>query len=220
MKVKAEGIADILADYENNNMTTEHVLEWVRQFDIADQEFILDELLHIFRQTYVSKMRCRKLLTSYIKHWANEFKYDSIPSFISETIFLDLQPPHKSQRELLDLLDEILLESYGCSLTQSGQKVKRYVYLDDILSTGGTLYKNLNDWFNKMSDIDPTKTNFQLVDAKKIRINICLLCCHSWGLSNTEFRFMQSISPKIKGCIEWYWFFEVQNNLKNFDQSL
>mgnify|MGYP003410520815 FL=1 len=54
---KAESISALLSDYENNQMTAEHVLDWVSQFDGADQGFILEELLHIFKQTYFSKSK-------------------------------------------------------------------------------------------------------------------------------------------------------------------
>jgi len=220
MKVKAEGIADILADYENNNMTTEHVLEWVHQFDIADQEFILDELLHIFQRTYLSKTRCRQLLTSYIKYWAKEFKYDNIPSLISETIFLDLQPPHKSQKELLDLLDEILIESYGCNLAQSGQKAKRYIYLDDVLSTGGTIYRNLNDWLHSTSDIATTKTNYYFLKDNHLKLHIYLLCGHTWGTNNVEYRLIKSIGENIKKIVDTKAYYWIENNIKDYNPKL
>lgn len=220
MTDKAKAISHVLSDYENNKMTPEHILEWVNQFKIKDRDFVLDELLHIFQQTYFSKPRCRQLLKSSIEQWTSEFNYNNASSFIAETVFLDLQPTHKSQKELLDLLDEVLKESYGCSLEQSGKKIKRYIYLDDVLSTGNTIFRNLNEWFTSTSDIDCTKTNFQYIDLKKIKIKVCILCCHSWGLSNAEYRLMQSVHTSIKTHIKWYWFYEVQNNLKDFNQSL
>lgn len=220
MSEKAEAISHVLSDYENNKMTPEHILNWVNQFEVEDRGFILDELLHIFQQTYLSKSKCRQLLQTSIEQWAMKFNYNDISSFITETVFLDLQPPHKSQRELLDLLDEVLKEFYGCSLAQSGQKVKRYIYLDDVLSTGSTIFRNLDEWFKSTNDIDCTKTNFQFIDSRKIKVEICVLCCHSWGLSNAEYRLVQTVHPSIKTHVRWYWFYEVQNNLKDFNQHL
>lgn len=220
MKGKAEEIANILADYENNNMTPRHILEWVNQFDIADQEFILDELLHIFQQTYLSKKRCQQLLKSYIKHWTKEFKYDDVPSFIAETFFLDLQPAHKSQRELLDLVDEILIESYGCSLAQSGQKIKRYIYLDDILSTGNTVFRNLDGWLNAIGDIDVTKTNFQFLRDNHLKLYVYLICGHTWGASNVEFRLMKSVGENIKKIVDTKAYYWIENNVKDYNSKL
>lgn len=220
IQTKAIAIASILADYEKNDMTPEHILAWVSQFNEDDREFILEELLHIFKKTYFSKERCKKLLKSYLEYWTKEFHYSDVQSFIVETAFLDLQPPLKSQRKLLVFLDEILKEFYGCSLIYSGQQIKRYIYLDDVLSTGGTIYKDLEKWFNDNNNIDTTKTNFQFIKDKKININVCLLCCHTWGLSNTEYRLMQSIDASVKKNINWFWFHEIQNNLKGYNQSL
>lgn len=102
MVQKADSIAELLADYQNNTMTSEHILNWVSQFEDSDQEFILEELLHIFKQTYLSKENCKKRLKNYIEYWLKEFKYVDVPSFIKETVFLDLQPAHKSQKELIE----------------------------------------------------------------------------------------------------------------------
>jgi hypothetical protein len=41
MEEKAQRIVDIISDYENNAMTTEHVIDWVSQFEPDDQEFIV-----------------------------------------------------------------------------------------------------------------------------------------------------------------------------------
>lgn len=220
MITKAEAIVEILQDYENNEMTPDHILDWVSQFDESDREFVLDELLHIFEKTYLSKERCKELLKSYIEYWIKEFKYPDVPSFIAETTFLDLQPPQKSQRELLDLLDEILIEFYACSLAQSGLKTKRYIYLDDVLSTGGTVYKTLQEWFNDNSDIDPTKTNFQHVKEKRSQVFVYLICGHTWGANNVEFRFMKSLGAEVKNIIKIRAYHWIENNIKDYNSKL
>lgn len=112
---KAESISVLLSDYENNQMTAEHVLDWVSQFDGGDHDFILEELLHIFKQTYFSKSKCRQLLKSYVEFWTKEFNYATVASFIEETVFLDLQPAYKSQRELLDFTQIILYVAQSLS---------------------------------------------------------------------------------------------------------
>lgn len=159
---KADSIAELLADYQNNTMTSDHILNWVSQFEAGDQEFILDELLHIFKQTYLSKENCKQRLKNYIEYWIKEFKYVDVPSFIKETVFLDLQPAHKSQKELLILLNEILINEYNCDLSLSGQIAKRYIYLDDVLSTGGTIFRNLDDWFKTPNLIEVAKLTLSI----------------------------------------------------------
>ncbi|MEN0047519.1 MAG: hypothetical protein AAF806_10720 [Bacteroidota bacterium] len=49
MEKIAEHIADLLQDYREEdhiNFDADHVIKWVTQFELADQEFILQELLH------------------------------------------------------------------------------------------------------------------------------------------------------------------------------
>ncbi len=51
MEEKAQRIVNIVGDYENNVMISEHIIDWVSQFEREDQEFILDELAAIFEKT-------------------------------------------------------------------------------------------------------------------------------------------------------------------------
>ncbi|TDQ79762.1 phosphoribosyltransferase-like protein [Sphingobacterium yanglingense] len=220
MRGKATSIAEVLADYENNAMTTDHVLDWVSQFNEDDQEFVLDELLHIFKQTYLSKTECRKFIQSCLENWTKEFKYKDVASFIAETAFLDLQPEHKSQRELLNLLDEILIEHHDCNLTQSARRIKRYIYLDDVLSTGSKLFYDLDTWFKSSNNFNPAISNFQSIRDTKSPVLVVVICGHTWGADNAEFRLIKSVGTEIKKILAikaWYW---IENNIRGYKQKL
>jgi len=220
MREKATAITEVLADYENNPMTEDHILDWVNQFNEEDRAFVLEELLHIFKQTYLSKAECRKFLQSCLENWAKEFKYKNVTSFIVDTVFLDLQPTHKSQRELLNLLDEILMEHYNCSLTQSGVHIKRYIYLDDVVSTGSKLFFDLETWLKSDNSINPETSNFQSVQDNQTPILVTVICGHTWGAGNAEFRLIKSLGTEIKKILSIKAFYWIENNIKDYNPKL
>ena len=220
MEEKAQRIIDIIGDYENNAMTTGHVIDWVSQFEVGDQEFILDELAVIFEKTYYSKLKCKELLSGYLKYLKEHYKYADVPTFLKSTVFLDLQAEHKSQKELLALLNEIILEEYQMSLDDCGQVPGHYLYLDDVLSTGNTIYGQLANWLNEPNLTDGSKTNLAYLKAKNIKLSVCLLCMHQWGQSNVEYRLMVNIDNETKKHITYFRFYEIENNLKALKPAL
>ncbi|WP_374166366.1 hypothetical protein [Arcticibacter sp. MXS-1] len=174
MEAKAQQIADILADYENNRMTAEHVLDWVAQFDEGDQEFILDELTVIFKETYFSKMKCKSLINLFLTKLAEQLQYADVVAMLRDTVFLDVQPEHKSQKELLALLDEILQETYGLTRVDCGQFARHYLYLDDVLSTGNKACTDLQHWLKAANEIAADQTNFDYLKANNIKLTVCV----------------------------------------------
>ncbi|WP_156305777.1 phosphoribosyltransferase-like protein [Sphingobacterium endophyticum] len=220
MREKSSAIANILRDYENNVMTADHVHDWVSQFDQEDQDFILSELLHIFKQTYLSKSDCKKFFQSCLESWVKEFKYKDVASFIAETSFIDIQPEYKSQKELLDLLNKILIEHYNCNLTQSAERIKRYIYLDDVLSTGSKLFSDLDTWFKTESDLTQGISNYQYTRDNQLPVLVIFICCHTWGKGNAEFRLIKNLGIEVKKILSikaGYW---IENNVKDYNPKL
>lgn len=220
MRAKAQRIIDVLIDYENNTMSADHVLAWVSQFDEGDRGFILDELAVIFQKTYISKEKCISLIKNYIVFWTNKFKYTSVQAFLLDTVFLDLQSPGKSQKELLAFFNEIISDTYGISLTQCGQDAKHYIYLDDVLSTGNTVYRQLESWLTDKSERNAQLSNYEYIKNKGLTLHVCLLCAHTWGMNNIEFRFMKAFGNDVKKHIKYQWYHLVENNLKAFNPKL
>lgn len=216
----AQDIAGILKDYENNEMTVAHILKWVNQFEEEDREFILSELAVIFKKTYFSKERCLEILKGYIVFLSNHFKYNSVKDFLLNTIFLDLQSEQKSQKELLILLDQILIDEYGLSLNDCGKQHTHYVYLDDILATGNKIFYDLSNWLKQLNLVDISKTNYEYIKERGTKLDICLLCLHTWGYSNVEYRLMQEFDEKIKKCLTFFRYYAVENNIKAHNAKL
>lgn len=220
MLEKAQVIVDIIGDYENNVMTAEHVVNWASQFDACDQEFILDELAVIFGKTYYSKAKCKESLSTRLKFLSDHYKFADVPTFLRNTVFLDLQAEHKSQKELLQLLEEIIIEEYQLSLNDCGQKASHYLYLDDVLSTGNTIYSQLSNWLAATNSIDGSKTNLAYLKANNVNLSVCLLCLHQWGRSNVEFRLIKNVDEETKKHIKYFCTYLVENNLKGPNPAL
>lgn len=220
MQISAERILKIVGDYENNPMSVEHLLNWVNQFDESDRAFILSELAVIFERTYLSKLNCIELIRNYVIFWTNRLRYTSVQEFLLNTKFLDLQSANKSQKDLLNFLDNIINESYGITLAQCGNQPKHYIYIDDVLSTGNTIYSQLEAWLSASNDQNIQQSNYQYIKNRKLTLHICLLCAHTWGMNNVEFRLMKTFGNDVKKYIEFQWHYLVENNLKAYNPKL
>ena len=82
------------------------IQKWVNQFDKNERDFILNETAHILKDRYLTKSKVKNVLLGAIKSMAkSDNDSGNIPSFLSNSIFLDLQPRGKSQGVILELLE-------------------------------------------------------------------------------------------------------------------
>lgn len=187
MQELAKKIFEILKDYHcdykdtkkdtKHEMSVEHILKWAKQFG-DDAEFILTELLHFLPNVYVSKEKAISILEEQLELLKGKYKYSSMDEFIKNAYFIDVQKEEKSQKKILELVKEILQKDYKIdydSLQQTSSK-KHYIYFDDILATGNTIFENLKSIFG--SDLS------DFTNGNKT-INICLFCCHTLGREKT-----------------------------------
>ena len=157
----AQEIITIIGDYRNDDgiqMTTQNIIDWARQFGVQEQLFILEELKEIFKKRYISKTTAKQFLTSAIQKLASDYRYISPQSFLANSIFLDLQKEGKSQKDMLKMLDTIIKAQYNMSLSDCGSvSSNNYIYLDDIMCTGNTVFQNLKDWLTENGNSNLSK---------------------------------------------------------------
>jgi hypothetical protein len=220
MEEIAYRIASIIGDYENNEMTVEHVLRWVEQFEKTDREFILKELEGIFLKCYLSKEQCLKFLKEYIEYLSSYFKYDRVAEFLNDTQFLDLQKEEKSQHELLALMDRILQSEYGITVKNCGKNPKYYLYLDDVLATGNKVFTELSVWLKTVCQLNNLKNNYEYIKERKLNVLVCFFCLHTWGRLNAEFRLMKELDDTVRDYVKFFRNFEVQNQIKAHNPRL
>src|SRR5687768_9089063 len=128
MEKLIESIYEIIKDYRSDEalsgvgITKSRIKQWIDQFDPADREFLLSELINIFEKRYISKKHVKIFLKSLIDRLANDFKFTTPIEFLDQVVFLDLQPEGKSQKQLLRLLAKVLNEKFSYNIENCGRK--------------------------------------------------------------------------------------------------
>ncbi|WKL43737.1 hypothetical protein [Flavobacterium sp. ZE23DGlu08] len=206
-------IFEILQDYHCDNpetkhkMSVEHIINWANQFG-DDAEFILSELLHFLPQIYISKSKAIELLEKRLVDFQAFYKYQTMQEFIMNTHFIDVQKAEKSQKEILPVVKEILDKHFGINYDLLiDQPKKHYIYFDDVLATGGTVYKDLSNWLSESN-------NLKKVLNKEKTIALSLFCYHKLGFDNIEWRLMKAFDDKIKNFLLVGFDYKIENQLK------
>lgn len=224
LKILAENVAEIAQDYHSDYnegfaMTSEHVLDWTNQFEETDREFVLSEVLHILQQgVYISKEKAKEILWDFINKATTFFGYQNIEMFLRETHFISVQGEAKSQTILLSILNDILIEKTSYSLEICGTLgVRNYIYLDDILASGGTFKFGIKKFIEDNDLLKP------LIN-KEIKLLSFFFCIHSWGVDNTRYSLKKLFNDEnlfldaVKFPIKSY--YTIENNLRGFNPKL
>ncbi|WP_428542875.1 phosphoribosyltransferase-like protein [Profundibacter sp.] len=140
-------IAATTADYREGDLaapTPDHVDRWVRQFDEDVQIPILREMNHVVKQTYFSKEWVSGFFANQIKH--DKLTGSNPASFWKSAHFLDIQQNGNSQSEIGQLFGKALLDQLGLEIESCGNAGGAYIYLDDVIFTGGRVKNDLTAW--------------------------------------------------------------------------
>lgn len=153
-----ESIVQTTLDYRDKDLKTptpEHVERWIRQFDDSVQQFILEEMDFVLKKTYFSKKRVIDFLQRLLV--TKELVGDNPAKFWRSVNFLNIQRGGNSQREMLALFSEVMIDSFGFSIDECGNDNSNlYIYLDDITFTGNRVWRDLEQWLDAgemLSDI-------------------------------------------------------------------
>lgn len=218
MKETAKAICDILHDYHNYKgfeFTVDHVIKWANQFDEGDRAFVLEEFLHLLKNgIYISEEDCKAILLQLIIDLAGRYKV-SLKTFLTNTQFLRTQKEGKSQDILLDILNDGLKEHYGLEILEFENPPKVAVYLDDVIGTGGTAFRELLAWLKETNQ--DGETNYTKVVEKRIKLIVVSLCKHSWVNIDWKLR-CELKSGDILEKISYITHYSVQSNPKGYNQ--
>ena len=165
IKSPINNLYQIVKDYradENEGVgmvNKDRIEEWVNQFDKNDRQFILNETVHIFKDRYLAKSKVKnKLLGAILAMAKSDNPSGDMPSFLSNSIFLDLQPKGKSQGVILELLKSVIEDKLNIKIKTStldelnDNQAKHYIYIDDVLCSGNTYYQDIFDFLNSQSN--------------------------------------------------------------------
>lgn len=224
MEQLVDNIVELTGDYHSDYnsgfiMSSEHVINWVNQFEEDDRIFILTELLHILNQgIYISKEKAKTILLEFINKACSFFNYHTIETFLRETHFISVQEPEKSQTILLSLLNDVLIKNTGLSLDICGTMgVKNYIYIDDIIGSGGKFNFELQNYIAQNNLLQPLKN-------KEVRILNYFFCVHTWGTSNARYILKHKFNEE-NYFLDFKAFpikshYTIENNIKDFNPRL
>jgi hypothetical protein len=140
-------IAGLIGDYRQGEVAPlgeGHIDQWLQQFPPQSQGAILEEVAHVLSKTYFSKKNVLDFLSLVVA--SKNFAGDDPCTFWRGVKFLHLQTVGNSQREMLTLFEDALREKCGLSLADCGAQPHTFVYLDDVLFSGGRIKSDVIRW--------------------------------------------------------------------------
>ena len=140
-------IANTIKDYRADDLpepTPDHVERWIRQFGTDVQVPILREMDHILKWTYFSQSNVRAFFADVIDN--GDLAGNKPRRFWRAAHLLDIQQNGNSQTEIRKLFMEELAHKYGLTPDSDGRKDGVFVYLDDVLFSGGRIGEDLSSW--------------------------------------------------------------------------
>jgi len=223
MEEKIAKLLEQITDYraDDNLMSTAIIEQWINQFKEEDRDFVLSETTHLMKQRYLSLDNAKELLRKRIEFLATEYKFESPNAFLNEVRVIDNQPEGKSQKVLLNLLYEICNNHFEFDLsTHFNLKAKYYIYLDDVLCTGDTLFKGLaiNDENNKgffhKTHIDG-RTNLEIFLENDAKLLLGFFCLHKKNIYKVIKRMEHGLKKEIPIDYSWNKGLEIDNTLNH-----
>lgn len=150
-------IATTIRDYRSGELpvpTPEHVDRWVRQFGTDVQVSLLKEMHHVLEKTYFTRDNVRNFFANQINHMG--LAGPNPCDFWKAAQIFDIQQHGHSQSEIKQLFGEALKEQCKLNLDDCGSAGGAYIYLDDVLFTGGRIGSDLSTWILDASPAEST----------------------------------------------------------------
>lgn len=177
-----ESIAQTVSDYrpeEPRRITPDRVKSWIRQFDPEDQLVILQEIDRILKRFYFSRERVKTSLRNFIR--TNLIGEEEPSSVLQRTHFLQVQRQGSSQRDLVEIVDEILQNDYGIALNACGLgQPEIFVYIDEAVLTGNRLRYDLTPGETRPGN-DPSPAWITTRAPRNCILKIFVLAAHTRG---------------------------------------
>lgn len=187
-------LASMIADYRTGELHTPdaaHVDRWITQFPSAVRDPILTELLHVFRWTYFTRAKVQTFIDSIVTN-AN-LAGPNPCQFWQGVKVLNLQTAGNSQKDMIALLAESLQRQCGLALAACGSIPHTYLYLDDVLFSGGRIRSDLVKW---VTETAPT-------NAKLVVLVIGSHKLGEWYSGNKITEAAKAMGKKIE--LSWWW---------------
>lgn len=186
-------IADTIKDYRAGELPTptpDHVERWINQFDGAVRLRMLREMNHVLKQTYFSKSVVREFFAKQIHH--KRLAGDEPCAFWRSADLLDIQAQGESQTELRELFMGALAEGCGTVRDRPGPEDGAFIYLDDVLFSGGRIGDDLSIWITDRAPRSAT-------------VHVLLIAAHRFGEWKCSTRLIEQVAQAGKQLELHFW---------------
>lgn len=197
MEKLADELAKLLSDYreaENLNPKAENVLKWVSQFSTENQSNILEEMIHICQQRYLTKIEVDSFLTELV---SNEDLTKNNPIFWNNVSLLNIQKNGHSQKIMNKKFKKIIMEITGIDVAIDDNSKSHFIHVDDFLFTGSHLRHDLAEWFKTAPE--------------NAKLDIIYIGYYKSAKFYIETKWLQSNNPKNIDITFWR-LIELENN--------
>lgn len=210
-----EKILEIIKDYRKDDndvhIDKKHILKWINQFNPDDREIVLNELLYILPNSYLTEENTLRIFKNEFEILSKNFGYKSVEKFLDKSRFIDCQKVGKSQKFLLEIIRKILLENYNYDIKQCGRKgVENWIYIDDVLASGGTFREDITEEIESFGVKNFKDSNIKIISS--------FFILHTWAVKNVPFAIEQKfkkdydIKFEFKERMKFYRVAEIDNN--------
>jgi hypothetical protein len=203
-----ESVASILADYRKGEIEppdASHVNRWILQFDAQVHDPILKEVQYVLERTYLTRRTVKEFLKELSSH--PELTNGKPKKFWKETSVLKIQRNGSSQKEMLQILGEILKKEHQVDIDASSQDGDVAVYIDDVVFGGGHVRGDLVEWITNKA-------------PKKVTIHIVVLAYHLLGQWYASQKIQEAAANVGKVVdLRWWRIHEIENRKAYINQS-
>jgi hypothetical protein len=194
-----EQLAELISDYRKlpkGLSPIAHVARWAGQFPEESRCALIGELLHVLGQTYFSRDRTIRVLTTLAE---TDLSGGTAPREYWRTAnLLHLQDPGHSQSDLLACLPPSLGKA---------RQPRRHVYLDDFLLSGTRAIQDLGEWLAGVS-------------VREVSLTLVFLVACTHGRSRVHHR-LQQIAQQVgvNLTLNWWHVVEIDDHHARFDTA-
>jgi hypothetical protein len=155
-------LAQVVADYREGEVpprTPELINAWLEQFPGESQDALLEALTSVLSRTYISRATFLEFLRGVAA--SDKITGGVVPAaYWKKANLLDIQQGGGSQADILVLFDQVLSETFGFGIADSGSADGDYIYLDDCIGTGSRLRSDVCAWLESKA---PKKVNLHVI---------------------------------------------------------
>jgi hypothetical protein len=204
-----ESVANTIKTYRSGELdepTPDHVDKWLDQFTPANQLPFLREFDHVIKKTFLTEDYITGFIRKLIEN--KDLTGGNHAAYWARTNFLSEQQDGQSQKEMLKIFGKLLKQKYGLKISECGAEDGDYIYLDDVVFTGGRISQDVKTWIEHDA---PDSAKLHIIVAARHTLG-------QYQLANALERAARDARKKI-GISYWCTRYIIENRVARRDNS-